>query len=191
MTAVTNDLSEYEHRGDILSEHVLTPQDKRRQGQAERLAEHVRAVVATAPPLTDEQRSRLRTLLSSTPRPAGDLMRWQVRHYCGHSFEWAGHRSDKTVAAAFTTARVCRTCGLDPATIVAAAPIGPASDLNDPQLELAQLEAELGKVSRKALAAERDHRRLTDRAAQLRQLLEAARAGGGAGDRRFHRPRRR
>jgi hypothetical protein len=40
--------------------------DARRDLAAERLADHVRRVVDTAPPLTDEQRNRIAALLRDT-----------------------------------------------------------------------------------------------------------------------------
>lgn len=56
-------------RSKIASTKRLNPEadvtDLQRQLKAERLADHVRRVVAEAPPLTDEQRAKISALLRS------------------------------------------------------------------------------------------------------------------------------
>lgn len=177
--------SRYEHRGDPLAEHVLTRADHRRQEDAERMAEHVRKIVDNAPPLSAEQATKIRSLLFGTPTPRRDLMRWRVRLYCGHVVEWTAHRTHMTISSALSVGRACPTCGLDPATIVAAVPLGLMSDPADPRPDPARLEAELASVSRRAAAAEREHRELSARATRLRHQLEATYAGSDTEARRF------
>lgn len=174
---MTEYLSGYEHRGDPLAEHILTRAEQKRQEEAERLAEHVRKIVNTAPPLSSEQAATIRRLLSETPTPPQDLMRWHVRLYCGHVVEMTAHRTHTTISSALVAGSACPTCGLDPATIVAAVPLGLVCEPADPQLDTAKLEAELACVSRRAAAAEREHRELSAQATRLRRQLNAARSG--------------
>jgi len=49
------DLSEYRHLGDPLAVHELTRADRRRQAEYGAMVEHVHAMVATLPPLSNDQ----------------------------------------------------------------------------------------------------------------------------------------
>lgn len=182
---VTEDLSGYEHCGDPLAAHILTRADHRRQNEAELMNEYVREIVDKAPPLTSEQVATIRTLLFSNPTPPRDLMRWRVRLYCGHVVEWSAHRTHKTISSALHGGSTCPTCGLDPATIVSAVPLGLMTDPADPRPDPAELEAELARVSRRATTAEREHRDLLARAARLRQQLDGARSGSDTDARQY------
>lgn len=95
------------------------------------------------------------------PTPDHMLMKWSVRLFCGHVVERTAHRDHKTVQRAFTLSR-CPECGLDPATIIAARPLGLISEppptpnpsgqrrvraereLKRARREVARLEQELG-----------------------------------------------
>lgn len=100
--------------------------------------------------------------IASWPRtPDHMLMRWRIRLFCGHVVERTAHRDHTTVERAFTLSR-CVECGLDPASIVAARPLGLVSepppppnptvqrrekaelDLERARREVARLEKELG-----------------------------------------------
>lgn len=98
------------------------------------------------------------------PTPGHQLMRWQLRLFCGHVIERTAHREHTTVARAFISSP-CPECGRDPATIVAARPVGmvgepPAAsstrtsrrqqaerELARARRDVARLERELGIVS--------------------------------------------
>jgi hypothetical protein len=54
-------------------------------------------------------------------------MRWRLRLFCGHVVERTAHISYRTAAQAFTGSHACPECRLDPATILAAKPIGPVA----------------------------------------------------------------
>lgn len=178
-----DDLSDYEPCGDPLVEHRLTRAHERRQEDAERTTEYVREIVAKAPPLSDEQVVKLRAIFAGVrEQPPSELMRWRLRLYCGHVVERTAHRTRQTVHAAFTGSLRCPTCGLDPATIIAAAPLGLLSESARAQPDLTKMEAELRRVNRKANAAEREHQRIATHAVKLRQQLDAARPDSGRGD---------
>lgn len=100
--------------------------------------------------------------IASWPRtPDHMLMRWRLRLFCGHMVERTAHRDHTTVERAFTLSR-CGECGLDPASIVAARPLGLVSEPPPPpkptvqrrekaelhleraRREVARLEKELG-----------------------------------------------
>jgi uncharacterized Zn finger protein (UPF0148 family) len=173
---VIDDLSDYEHRGDPLAEHAMTTKDKRRQQEAERIRAHARKVAGEAPPLSAEQIATLRRIFTSVrTQPPSERMRWRLRLYCGHVVERTAHCSHQSVHAAFTGSVSCPNCGLDPATIIAAAPLGLESELANSQRDKAEVEAELARVTRQTAAADRERQRLTARAAKLRQELDAAR----------------
>lgn len=59
-------------------------------------------------------------ILSGPPRSPSELTTWRLRLYCGHVAERSAHSMFPTVSQAFTFSPTCPTCGLDPATIVAA-----------------------------------------------------------------------
>lgn len=80
------------------------------------------------PPPSPGQIDQLRRLLFSNPTQPHELMRWRLRLYCGHIVEKTAHYTHKTVHAAFTGSTSCAECGLAPATIVDAEPIGLAGD---------------------------------------------------------------
>jgi hypothetical protein len=181
---MTEYLPDYEHRGDPLAKHILTTADQRTQAKAERTAEFIRLIVDNAPPLSREDADEIWRLLPSSPPPR-DLMRWRVRLYCGHVVERKAHRTHTTISSALDVGSACPTCGLDPATIVAGVPLGLTSDSTNPQPASAKLEAELARVSRRATAAEREHRDLSAQAVRLRQQLDATRSGSGSDVPRF------
>lgn len=52
------------------------------------------------------------------------LMRWRLRLFCGHLVEATAHISYESVDRAFHGSHACPECGLDPAVIVAARPLG-------------------------------------------------------------------
>lgn len=92
------------------------------------MAEHVREVIDK---LSVEQITRLRSLLLSTPTPR-DLMMWRVRPYCGHVVEWTAHRTHTLLSVPRFPLVARPTCGLDPASILAAVPVGLSSALRAP-----------------------------------------------------------
>ena len=104
--------------------------------------------------------NEVRVLLA--PRPASELMRWKLRLYCGHVIERTAHASHKTVHAAFCGSAKCPECGLDPAAIVAAKPIGLVSDLASlsppkpalptPAEQRAALQRSIRKAEREAVS---------------------------------------
>lgn len=69
----------------------------------------------------------LQQLRQRAPTPDHMLMRWRLRLFCGHVIERTAHRDYTTVSRAFSL-HTCPECELDPATIVAARPLGPVSD---------------------------------------------------------------
>lgn len=104
--------------------------------------------------------------------PDHDLMRWQVRLYCGHKVERVAHRSHKTVHSALGVGRACPTCGLDPAVPVdaralgliaprAEAPVVTKRTASQPKPGTkAHLAAELAEERRKTAALEEELQRL-------------------------------
>lgn len=74
---------------------------------------------ATPKPVAPNLARVVEQLRDRPPTPGHQLMRWQLRLFCGHVVERTAHREHTTVARAFTSSR-CPECGLDPATIVAA-----------------------------------------------------------------------
>lgn len=77
-----------------------------------------------SPPLSPAQIEVLsRSARTRTSSPAHDLMRWQLRLFCGHEVERIVHKSWKS-ARSFAGSGACPTCGLDPAVLVDARPIG-------------------------------------------------------------------
>lgn len=102
------------------------------------------------------------SMLLRPPTPGRDLMRWRLRLFCGHVAERTAHRSHLTARAAFTLSR-CEECGLDPATIVAAEPLGlvepPIPNTPDPpdvvDGERARIEARLTALRDEVTSLER------------------------------------
>jgi len=78
------------------------------------------------PPLPRRAAEVVRTILSR-PTPRTELMRWSLRLYCGHIVERSSHRRHLTVHDAFLADRAYEVCGISPATIVAAVPLGVAA----------------------------------------------------------------
>lgn len=74
------------------------------------------------PPLSPTQVERLSNILRHRT-PDHELMRWRLRLFCGHVVERTAHHSHKTVQAALSN-QDCPECGLDPATIIDAEPLG-------------------------------------------------------------------
>lgn len=82
---------------------------------------------ATPKPIAANLARVVEQLRNRAPTPGHQLMRWQLRLFCGHVIERSAHREHTTVGRAFTLS-ACPECGLDPATIVAARPVGPVSE---------------------------------------------------------------
>ena len=149
------DLTEYEHVGDPDTAVTLDRRAHGRQQQAEVIHEHARREAAKAPPMSAETAERVARLLS-VRTPPHQLMRWRLRLYCGHVVERSAHIEHRTVHAAFTVGCACEQCGLDPATIVAARPLGPMESPPDRtsvrrdreriERRIAKLEVELGRL---------------------------------------------
>ncbi|MEV5704775.1 hypothetical protein [Actinoallomurus sp. NPDC052274] len=122
------DLTDYEYLGDPDADRTLDFRDHRRQESFVEMAETAKQAAATAPPLEPEQIATLRAVFhASARRPDSELMRWRLRLYCGHVIERTSHISNKTVHQAFTGCARCSECGLYPATIIAAKPLGSPS----------------------------------------------------------------
>jgi hypothetical protein len=119
------------------------------------------------PPVAANLVRVLEMVASWPPTPDHQLMRWRLRLFCGHVAERTAHVESKTVHAAFMGSCICPECGLDPATIVAARPLGAAGSpprtpappkptpadirtlekqLTRAQAEVARLEAEIGSL---------------------------------------------
>lgn len=81
-----------------------------------------------APPLSPSQIASIARILSRPRTPPHDLMRWQLRWYCGHVTEKTAHYTHKTLHSAFTGSTSCPDCGLDPATIIDGRAIGLAGE---------------------------------------------------------------
>jgi hypothetical protein len=183
---MTGILTDYEHQGDPLAQHTPTPAELRRQQQAEQMAEYIQQMVSAWPPLSDKQVTKIRNLLSSSaPTPPRDLMRWRVRLYCGHVAEKVSHRTHLTISSAFGGSCTCPNCGLTPATIIAAIPLGLASEATNSTSRRAAFETELAKTIRQADVAERRYRELNDRVVLLRQQLDATRSATEHGAAQF------
>jgi hypothetical protein len=75
----------------------------------------------TPPPFPEETLQALAVLMS---QPKGPLMRWKLRLYCGHVVESTAHESYRSASRASGGESRCTSCGLDPATILAARPLG-------------------------------------------------------------------
>lgn len=119
------DLTGYEHLGD--TDDPAPPTKKQERAQRERLhmREWARKQAATAPPLRPEQVEGLRRILAGVrERQPHELMRWQLKLFCGHVVEKHAHVSHRSASAAFTGSTGCPDCGLAPATILAARPLG-------------------------------------------------------------------
>lgn len=116
-------LDDYEELSDPGDAWEPSNKEVRRQRDYERIHHHAQRVAAEAPPLSEATIARVAALLSHRTRPS-ELMRWRLRLFCGHVTERSAHRTHKTVRAAFMAGMRCDECGLDPATIVAAKPIG-------------------------------------------------------------------
>jgi hypothetical protein len=163
------DLSGYERLGDPRKVMSPTAKDRRRQATAENIRDAVKRQMDEhpPPPLTNEQRARIRAIfLRSTPDHC--LMRWSLRLYCGHLAERQAHAEHKTLHAAFTGPVRCPECAMDPAVIIAAEPIGLVGEAQQPpaaratqrpdqrptraalEQRIKTLEAELARLGRKS-----------------------------------------
>lgn len=116
---------------------------------------------ATPKPVAANLARAVEQLRDRPPTPGHQLMRWQLRLFCGHVIGRTAHREHTTVARAFALSP-CPECGLDPATIVAARPVGLVSEpppapnrtassrqqaqraLTKARRDVARLEGELG-----------------------------------------------
>ncbi len=78
------------------------------------------------PPMSPTKARELSEMFGrmSEHRRPEDLMRWRLRVFCGHEAEKVCHRSYLTAEQGFGSHSKCPECGLDPATIVDARPIG-------------------------------------------------------------------
>ncbi len=59
------------------------------------------------------------------PTPDHDLVRWKLRLFCGHVTERRSHKTYRSASDAFGGGTTCDECGLYPATVVDALPLGP------------------------------------------------------------------
>lgn len=150
-------LAAYEHLGD--PDAPAPPTKKQERAQRERLAmrEWAREQAAAAPPLRPEQVAELRRILGPIrERRDQELMVWRLRLYCGHVLERKAHHTHKTVHAAFTGSSTCPQCGLDPATILAARPLGlagpPPRPAKKPAPDRARLQQRAERLEQEAAA---------------------------------------
>ena len=94
----------------------------------------------------------LEMLIRRPKTPPDQVMRWRLRLFCGHVIERTAHVEHRTVHAAFMGSIACPDCGLDPATILAARPLGrvaePSAPLprHDRSRERASLERRLASA---------------------------------------------
>lgn len=165
------DLTAYEYLGE--PDDKAPPTKKQVRAQRERLAmrEWAREQAAAAPPLRLEQVEGLRRILAGVrERQPHELMRWQLRLFCGHVVEKHAQIAHRSTAAAFTGSTSCSECGLDPATILAARPLGLAGPAPAPAMphikrpDRDRLRARADKLEREAaalreqlLALDQDH----------------------------------
>jgi hypothetical protein len=80
---------------------------------------------AKAPPIPDDVLRRVAAILARSGSRAEELVRWKLRLFCGHVVERTAHNSYACADRAFQGVPDCPECGLSPATIIAARPIGP------------------------------------------------------------------
>lgn len=92
--------------------------------------------------------------------PPHQLMRWRLRLYCGHVSERMAHIESRTVHAAFMGGVACPECGLDPATIVAARALGPASQLREAPAPTPRTRQNRASLERKLARARAEVSRL-------------------------------
>lgn len=122
-------IRKYVQTGDPDTATPLTKEDREDQ----RIAESAQAAAAKTlkrlPPVqpSAEQIVGLRAIFSNPPPPS-QLMRWRLRLYCGHVTERTCHVDRLDARSAFLS-EACEECGLDPAVVVAAKPLGLESDL--------------------------------------------------------------
>lgn len=96
--------------------------------------------------------------LSASRTPDHQVMRWSLRLFCGHVVEATAHISYETVQQAFHGSHRCAECGLDPAVIVAAKPVGRVAQPPVPvktgpdSPRLSQLQARLKTAEAKVAA---------------------------------------
>ncbi len=168
-------MTDYRSHGAPFEHYELTRQDHRRQKDCEAARKWATEQLAkwhaeeqANPSLrgqTDAARTRALEMMAAWgPTPDHDLMRWQVRLYCGHITETIRHRENAEPTMHGSCSERCPACGLNPAFIVAYEPIGLKADVAPPtpmpapraarpsrkQLEarIAELEAELAAQHR-------------------------------------------
>lgn len=172
----------YQSHGEPLETYELTRRDHHAQKQAESIRAHVDKLArewrAEEAADADLRRSRQQNvdrawkMINASPTPGYQIMRWRVRLFCGHIVETSRHCDVDEPRKHGASSMRCPECGLDPAAIVAYAPIGraaqppnmsgaPAASPRRPtrqQLEkrVKQLEAELAELRRQAAHSRTD-----------------------------------
>lgn len=112
------------------------------------------------PPVAANLVRVLEMVASWPPTPDHQLMRWRLRLFCGHVVERTAHVESKTPHAAFMSGCVCPECGLDPATIVAARPLGTAASPPEPPTPPKPTPARMRTLERQLASAQADVARL-------------------------------
>lgn len=122
-------IRKYVQTGDPDTATPLTKEDREHQRIAESAcaaaAETLKRLPRVRP--SEEQIVGLRAIFSNPPPPT-QLMRWRLRLFCGHVTERTCNVDCLDGRSAFLS-EVCEECGLDPATVIAAKPLGLESDL--------------------------------------------------------------
>jgi len=121
---------EYESLGSFDADWHPSSQEVKRQAEMEAIAAWARQRAMEAPPLSERQKDVIRRSMSERPTP-DELMVWRVRLFCGHETEKKAHRTHFTVQNALYSGGRCPTCGLEPATIVAAKAMHLASETEE------------------------------------------------------------
>lgn len=113
------------------------------------------------PPRTTQQQATLRKILSA-PTPPHTLMRWRLRLFCGHVIEQTIHMSQYRPGSD----RECPKCGLNPAAIIGARPLGLAGERPVPKAMTAaqrtRAERRLQKLDAEAARLRADLARRSD-----------------------------
>lgn len=132
-TAMTRTI-DYRSHGVPLHDYELTKRDHQDQRQAKELRQHVqeRAAVWRAEELADPKLGAARNenirrawhLITASPTPGYQIMRWRVRLYCGHIVETHRNNEVDQPRAHGAASMRCPECQLDPACIVAYEPLG-------------------------------------------------------------------
>lgn len=115
-----------------------------------------------SPPLSPAQVEDLGRLLNRAPTPDHQLMRWRLRFFCGHVVEKRSHISHKAVHSAFMGSSSCAECGLDPATIIDAEPLGPVAQTPKPATAAAPRKPTRAQLEARVHELESELARLRD-----------------------------